>query len=492
MLPTFRKNEGVITRRPPPKRTPSSPTGKPREKPLHFFTKQLTVNHTSKKRRDKYDKEPLLLQNKTEDRMRLTESLQAYKKKVMGDVPVQQEQLAKPQRTRSSFVPSPFPHMRSSDHSHVTATTASASSGSSSGSCHSGMTISPPLSPVSRRTPSPTDFALVPYDEGVEDIDVDQFCSEILSQYELEDEASTTVLVSYNHNRGIQVVPEQYPPIPEEEPLYSLQENTPDEKSDSPDASNPADYILKLVEDCEARWTSYTQSLREMSLVPALSRALSGDSSSSPGERPPSDPTQSVIVRQQKEIEYLRTQLLRQRDFLIQEEEACDRLYPAPLEQIDTIPVDQIEVDEEDNVSVTSAMTDMQEVPKLADDSMSLFAAIPPTRPDAASVVGDDFVLQTKRVQNMPLKLQAANGRMRRALYTGPCKGGVCTGVGSLRFETGDTYTGEVVNGKMHGRGTYTFAKRRVGSKILRGMFENNVYIGWNTENDEGGTTASF
>ena len=447
MLPSFRKNEGVITRRPPPKRTPSSPTGKPREKPLHFLTKQLTTS--SKKRRDKHDTEPLLQQNKNEDRMRLVESLEAYKKKVMSDVTGSERKPGKPQRPRSSFTLSSFPRIRSSEDSHVTATTASGSSGSISGSCHSVMTVSPPLSPVSRRTASPADFALVPYDEGVEDTDVDKFCSEILSGYDMEDEASTTVLVSYNNNRSIQVVPEQSTLIPEEETLYSQQEANLDETSERPDATNTADYILKLVEDCEARWASYTQSMREMTLVPGLLRALPGDSSYSLEKRRSSDPAHDIIVKQQNEIEYLRAQLLRERDFLIQEEEACDRLYPAPLEQIDAIPVDEIEVDEEDNVSITSAMTDIQEISKFTDDSMSLFNAIPPSRPDAASVVGDDAVLQTKRVQNMPLKLSAANGRMRRALYTGPCTGGVCTGVGSLRFETGDTYTGEVVNGKV-------------------------------------------
>lgn len=451
MLPLFRKNETTTTRRPPPKAAPS----RPREKSHSFLRKQLH-HSTAKRRRDKYDKQPLLQEEKRQEKMHLTRSLETYKKKVMEDGEHGKESPLKP---RDFFVES-SPRVRSSENSHVTATTASGSSGSTSGSWYSGATLSPPLSPASQRAvSSPTDFDVVPFDEEVEDIDVEHICEDLFARYDLEeDESSTTVLVSYSG--GVEVVPEAYPPIiPEDEPLYISHEWSQEYESKSVRETNPTNYLLKLVEDCEARWNSYSQSLRDMSLMPVLSRAPTDDSSSSrdntSGRSSPEPAQNHLIAPQHEDIEYLKADLLRQRDLLVREEEACDRLYPAPLEQIDTIPVEEIEVtvDQDDNVSVTSAMTEINDVSKLNDDSASVFAAIPPSRPDAASVIGDeDVVLNKKQVQNMPLKLWAANGTLRRALYTGPCTGGACTGVGTLRFETGDTYMGEIVNGKVRGK----------------------------------------
>jgi len=58
-------------------------------------------------------------------------------------------------------------------------------------------------------------------------------------------------------------------------------------------------------------------------------------------------------------------------------------------------------------------------------------------------------------------------------LYSGSAIDGVPSGVGSIRFSNGDIYLGQVMDGKVHGKGTlYTKAG------LSRGRFENNVFMG--------------
>jgi len=90
---------------------------------------------------------------------------------------------------------------------------------------------------------------------------------------------------------------------------------------------------------------------------------------------------------------------------------------------------------------------------------------------------------------NHSLQLSAANGVVRQALYTGTVQYDnddtlIVTGTGTLQFvETGDTYTGQVVNGQMHGSGTYLFSKRRRKKKQpLQGIFEQNVFVQYDAE----------
>jgi hypothetical protein len=47
-------------------------------------------------------------------------------------------------------------------------------------------------------------------------------------------------------------------------------------------------------------------------------------------------------------------------------------------------------------------------------------------------------------------------------------------GTGTIRFNGGDTYLGEVVAGEMHGKGTLYHRNR----KMSRGTFEHNVFLG--------------
>ena len=61
------------------------------------------------------------------------------------------------------------------------------------------------------------------------------------------------------------------------------------------------------------------------------------------------------------------------------------------------------------------------------------------------------------------------------AVYTGSLKEGLPHGTGTFRFKNGDTYLGEVVDGKMHGKGTLYRRAKELG--ISRGVFEDNEFI---------------
>jgi len=193
--------------------------------------------------------------------------------------------------------------------------------------------------------------------------------------------------------------------------------------------------------------------------------------------------TQDIIQQQAAEIEALRAQLdahnsNRYRSGLDDEE---------PREDI--LPVEQIEVyhDSDDHLSVTSGLTHMYgDVSRVGDDCMSVLQRAPIQRPDAASV----GPVQPSRVRDYQVDLVAADGTTRKAVYSGPLHRGEPHGCGILKFvDTGDLYMGDIVNGKMHGQGTYTFsAGKKKGfhkkattkkSRVLKGTFENNVFTGW-------------
>jgi hypothetical protein len=67
------------------------------------------------------------------------------------------------------------------------------------------------------------------------------------------------------------------------------------------------------------------------------------------------------------------------------------------------------------------------------------------------------------------------------AMYTGSLKEGLPHGTGTFRFKNGDTYLGEVVAGKMHGKGTLYHRAKDLGTS--RGIFEDNMFI--DTSNSE-------
>ena len=62
-----------------------------------------------------------------------------------------------------------------------------------------------------------------------------------------------------------------------------------------------------------------------------------------------------------------------------------------------------------------------------------------------------------------------------KATYSGSIQRGKPNGMGVIKFdnETKDMYIGEMLYGKMHGKGTLTYG----GDTVLRGEFFENLYV---------------
>ena len=63
-------------------------------------------------------------------------------------------------------------------------------------------------------------------------------------------------------------------------------------------------------------------------------------------------------------------------------------------------------------------------------------------------------------------------GKDEKGCYSGPIERGLPSGIGVIRFESGDLYMGELEKGEMHGRGTLVFEKQ-----MLIGEFEHNLFV---------------
>jgi hypothetical protein len=63
----------------------------------------------------------------------------------------------------------------------------------------------------------------------------------------------------------------------------------------------------------------------------------------------------------------------------------------------------------------------------------------------------------------------------REGSYVGSMKNGLPNGTGTIRFSNGDTFLGQVVDGKMHGRGTFYHSSRELG--IVRGRWHSNEQV---------------
>lgn len=200
------------------------------------------------------------------------------------------------------------------------------------------------------------------------------------------------------------------------------------------------------------------------------------------------------FLQQQAEVEALRN------NFILGNTACYEMMIPDTIaEQIDHIPVEHVEVPATeaqlpaDDLTVWSGWTQQHSVPFMMGSQANRTPSRPHTpleefppvqgRPDIddASVCA---MPTNRRVRDLPLTMVAANGTVREALYSGSLiEGDQVTGVGVLKFpETGDLYCGEIVDGEMHGLGTYTFAaskKRKAGSRVLKGQFDHNVYVGW-------------
>ena len=209
-------------------------------------------------------------------------------------------------------------------------------------------------------------------------------------------------------------------------------------------------------------------------------------------------PSHLIIQQQQAEIEALKARLLGAPVVT-----TTTTTNEPPVEQIDDIPVESIEVHmdevsrlhDPDDLTVWSGWTQQQQQRPPT-----------PTRPEADEASTSRALVQQpqhhhqqpRMVKDYRLSLAAANGVVRQALYTGPTTAPTnnnnntntpiarhhVTGTGVLQFLSGsgssnhatDVYRGQVVQGEMHGRGTFCFGGQQ--QRVLRGVFEHNVYIG--------------
>ncbi|KAL7579955.1 hypothetical protein ACA910_004951 [Epithemia clementina (nom. ined.)] len=253
-------------------------------------------------------------------------------------------------------------------------------------------------------------------------------------------------------------------------------------------------FLFEMIRDCEERWKDSAKLHRQVAHSPFLAYLTFA----------PNETEQTKLVHlQQAEIAELRSELTAH---VIEDKKkqamARAALEPpdtpsssplqgsssnmSPVEFIDSVPIEHIEVavmDDQDVCSVTSGLTNLNDLTRgIGEEALSFgtFSSDPfghEPRAPADKVV-------TKIIRRARVELHAADGSNRKALYTGPVVGGQFTGFGYFEFEgTGDVYKGEVKNGKMDGLGTYTYAprskkNRKRQPKVLRGTFENNVFIG--------------
>lgn len=268
-----------------------------------------------------------------------------------------------------------------------------------------------------------------------------------------------------------------------------------DESDDDDDTLADLD---QLIQETSARWkqtvteavkntvtatTLQQQQQRSLVAEQELSAVSPNSSSSretadSTNNKAPTDQSSFRLVQQQQaEIEALRAALQQQQQFKQQH-----HVHPI---QVLTVAADHAECI--DDLTVWSG-----------------FQSAAPQRPDAASVVADDFRLprgapssataaaKPPQPTTTTVKLElssAVTGITRTAIFTGTLLSSssssfdnVIAGTGVLQFvETGDVYRGEIVDSEMHGRGTYAFAVSKKSTKppkILRGQFEHNVFVG--------------
>lgn len=284
------------------------------------------------------------------------------------------------------------------------------------------------------------------------------------------------------------------------------QDNDENAASNDDDDCDSVEALDRLLTETSQRWTESCQRThRDFCRVPGCDCK-----------------TQGIIERQAAEIETLRAQL--DEAHLIQGAAEAANDYPynnnnnnnfhhhghgggddEPRE--DVLPIEQIEVyhDSDDHLSVTSGLTHVYDLSRV--DDVSIFQQQlqqnKSDRPDAEV----ETVNQPSRVRDyqveMMMTVNAATGAAdggkatcRKASYSGPLYKNKPHGCGILKFkDTGDVYMGDLVMGEMHGQGTYTcVASSSSGAsttkqhKVLKGIFENNVYVGttgWDVDTTE-------
>ncbi len=269
------------------------------------------------------------------------------------------------------------------------------------------------------------------------------------------------------------------PAIPEENALLNA------------DYLSSNNFIDALIAESSQRWKSVREEVVGNTTTGKLLRQRSDEtamahnlfSSLTLNEEQGNEP--NLFLQQQAELENFRNSLL-------QGHSAYSDILDTTAEEIDHIPVEHVEVPAAeaqapaDDLTVWSGWTQHHTVvPMRGSRPQTPFEDFPPVqgrRPDIDEA-SECAIPTNRRVRDLPLTMTAANGTVRKALYSGSLtESGQVTGVGVLKFpETGDLYCGEIVDGKMHGQGTYTFAssKKRKAGRVLKGQFDHNVYIGW-------------
>ncbi|GAX19026.1 hypothetical protein FisN_8Hh249 [Fistulifera solaris] len=260
------------------------------------------------------------------------------------------------------------------------------------------------------------------------------------------------------------------PAIPEENTLLQA------------DYLSSNNFIDALIAESSQRWKSVREEVVGNTTTGKLLRQKSDEtamthnlfSSLTLNEQEP-----NLFQQQQAELENFRNSLL-------QGNSPCSDILDTTAEQIDHIPVEHVEVPSAeaqapaDDLTVWSGWT--QHPVRRPQTPFEDFPPVQGRRPDIDEA-SECAIPTNRRVRDLPLTMTAANGTVRKALYSGSLtERGQVTGVGVLKFpETGDLYCGEIVDGKMHGQGTYTFAssKKRKAGRVLKGQFDHNVYVGW-------------
>ncbi|GAX15451.1 hypothetical protein FisN_8Lh249 [Fistulifera solaris] len=267
------------------------------------------------------------------------------------------------------------------------------------------------------------------------------------------------------------------PAIPEENTLLNT------------DYLSSNNFIDALIAESSQRWKSVREEVVGNTTTGKLLRQKSDEtamahnlfSSLTLNEALNEEQEPNLFLQQQAELENFRKSLL-------QGNSPYSDILDTTTEQIDHIPVEHVEVPAAeaqapaDDLTVWSGWTQHPTAVRRPQTPFEDFPPVQGRRPDIDEA-SECAIPTNRRVRDLPLTMTAANGTVRKALYSGSLtESGQVTGVGVLKFpETGDLYCGEIVNGKMHGQGTYTFAssKKRKAGKVLKGQFDHNVYVGW-------------
>jgi hypothetical protein len=233
------------------------------------------------------------------------------------------------------------------------------------------------------------------------------------------------------------------------------------------DDDDGLDVVNQMIAETSLRWKNETEALVSTTRTASAVQAAQAVVVTQPEEEPA-----DIIQAQQAEIAALKQALHKAQSQQVSSlpsssEDDDEEEEDTPEETIDVAPIEHIEV----NAADASWQHDDLTV-------WSGFQSHVQDRPDAESTTGATPLTGNRRhVSGLPIDLvSAVTGVTRHAVYSGTCQGHAITGTGVLRFETGDVYKGDVVDGEMHGTGTYTFAAGR--RKVLQGTFEHNVFVG--------------